>query len=258
MVSWHVIFKVMSGIDLKNSFMKRMIFIFLMIAPFMTWAQDSTDKVFIAEQKDFALHPEKVKYQGRIDTVFYIDAATGEKQVAELKLKPADWEYQEAVAAYKRGEYAKAHQYAYQTLQKPKLGKKQQLDLYELAIKSSYSNREFSSVIVYYQDMARKKLKIDDELTKLAIFSYFPAKALQTQNYYNINPKDTTFILGLVNKMVEKDPKWLMVRSKIYSAVRDYDGLSADIRQRYKMKTEADAAEYAATFDPNDWEDVLP
>ncbi|WP_276134565.1 hypothetical protein [Polluticoccus soli] len=238
--------------------MKRMIFIFLMTAPFMTWAQDSTDKVFIAEQKDFALHPEKAKYQGRVDTIFYIDAATGEKQVAELKLKRADWEYQEAVAAYKRGEYAKAHQYAYQTLKKAKLSKQQQLDLYDLAIKSSYSNSEFSSAIVYYQDMMRKKLKIDDELTKLAIFSYFPAKALHAQNYYNINPKDTTFILGLVNKMVAKDPKWLMVRSKIYSAVRDVDELPADVRQYYKMKTAADAEKYAAEFEPTAWEDILP
>jgi hypothetical protein len=230
----------------------------MLVAPFMSLAQDSVKKAPTAEEKDFALHPERPKYQGRIDTIFYIDAATGEKQVAELKLKPADWEYQEALAAYKRGEYAKAHQYAYQQLLKKGHKQKTLMQLYDLAIKSSYSNREFSSAIVYYQDMVKRKLKPEDELTKLAIFSYFPAKALQTQDYYNINPKDTAFILSLVNKMVAKDPKWLMVRAKIYTAVRDIDELPADIRQRYKAKVAADTAKYAGEFEPNDWEDILP
>lgn len=245
--------------------MKRVLFL-LLLMPFTVEAQDTADavmtpedKVYALEQKDFALHPERKKYAGRIDTIFTTNPETGEKEIAALKLRPLDYEYKTALEWYKKGDYAKAHLYAFQTLQKPKgLSKKRLLELYDLAIKSSYSNREFSSAIVYYQDLVARKFKPDDELTKLAIFSYFPIKALQTQEYYNINPKDTSFVLSLVNKMVAKDPKWLMVRSKIYGSIRDVDALPDEVRTRYKAKMEADIAKYTAEFKPGDWEDILP
>ncbi len=225
------------------------------LAPLLTVAEEVTPE----EEEEFAANPNKRKFQGRIDTTFIEDPYTGVKVVKELMLLPADWEYNKAVAAYERGDFYSAHQYAFQKIRNPAgLSTKRLKELYELAIRSSYANEEFSSAIVYYQEMKAKNLKPDEEMTKRAIFSYFPVKQLNRQNYYNIDVKDTAFVLKITNEMVAQDPKWLMMRSKIYGSMCDLDCLDQEKQAAYKRRMEEDLAEYSIQFEADDWKQVFP
>ena len=81
---------------------------------------------------------------------------------------------------------------------------------------------------------------------------------MNRQNYYNIDVKDTAFILKITNEMVAKDPKWLMMRSKIYGSMCDLDCLDQEKQAAYKRRMEEDLAAYSSEFGEDDWKQVFP
>lgn len=184
-------------------------------------------------------------------------AAVATETIAEHKPKMPASVYQKALSAYREGDYYTCHQYCWNEIQKGGLKGRKAADIYALAVKSSYANKEFSSALIYYQDMRRSGYRYDDTLTRMAILSYFPEGALQRQEHLNIYDKDTAFVLKLVNEMARKDTRWLMVRSKVYGAIAEMDILEPEQSAAYKQRMEEDMVAYEAEHQPDDWKVLI-
>lgn len=172
---------------------------------------------------------------------------------------PLDSAYIYAVDAYTKGDYYTSHAYAADAIfnDAAKMNRKLAADMYAMAIKSSYASGHYSSAIVYYENLRKTKYRYNDDLTRMAIFSYFPVKALQHQDEYNLDLKDTAFVLKIVNEMVRKDPRWLMVRAKIYNSIYGNDTLPEEVQEAYKAKMEEDMADYTAGCAADEWKNLL-
>jgi hypothetical protein len=173
-------------------------------------------------------------------------------------VQPADSIYLTALEAYNKGDYYTSHYYAAKALSNAaKMNRKLAANMYAMAIKSSYASGHYSSAIVYYESMRRARYPYNDTLTRMAIFCFYPVKSLQRQEDYNIDLKDTAFVLRIVNEMVKKDPRWLAIRAKVYNSIYGNDTLPEEVQEAYKMKMDDDLTSYAAEFSADDWKEIL-